>query len=110
MPSRLPSPIGSVRIEKHSHYDRSPYLCAEVRVTFRREEDGAQFELSSNDYKVNKRAEMTHAWLKAKVADMLAGRKDLDGLMLRSVEVHAVESVWSTPFRDLYPEDQEDAS
>lgn len=105
---RIKSIIGDVNVERHRK--RRSYIGhAVVTVTMMKDGDRENsFSLSHNLYsEVRRRNDITAKLVWETVAEMLDGRDDLEGMTIRSVRVEEVNTVWSTPYEEAYPKDEE---
>ena len=63
------------------------------------------YSLSHRVYGVRNRKGITRRMVQDTVNEMLEGRDDLDVLRIRSIDVDAVSSVWSTPYEVAFPQE-----
>jgi len=95
---------GTARTEKKKRLRWHPISHVLIDLTFAGE-DGTKSVLTLRRYGPRSRADLTAAWIRKEVAEGIAKRDDLVGMTLLGVDVKAVESVWATPFADIWGEE-----
>lgn len=96
--------VGTVNTDLCGRGKYAPVSYAILSLTFRAE-DGSMHSLELRKYGPQRRSDLSAAWVKNAVDEALA-RDDVSALTLVGVDVKAVESVWSTPYEDIYGKDE----
>jgi len=101
--------IGEVNVERQRKY-RSVGTVT-VKVIMMKDGDRDQsFTLEHHLYGmdgIRRRRDVTARVMWEAVEEMLKDRDDLEGMTVRGVTVVEENQIWSTPFDEMYPKDEE---